>query len=87
LEEKNQMILNIGTNRNTNSAIITKPHNSLKVIFVLLKIWPNVKDSCHKASFVSSISGLIKLIAIAICFENQNNHEFVGLSASELYTI
>jgi hypothetical protein len=31
------MILNIGTNRNTNSAIITKPHNSLKVIFVLLK--------------------------------------------------
>jgi hypothetical protein len=31
------MILNIGTNRNTNSAIITKPHNSLKVIVVLLK--------------------------------------------------
>jgi hypothetical protein len=79
------MILNIGTNRNTNSAIITKPHNSLKVIVVLLKIWPNVKVAIRLV-LDSSISGLIKLTAIAICFENQNNHEFVGLSVSELYT-
>jgi hypothetical protein len=41
--------------------------------------------SCHRV-LDSSISGLIKLTAIAICFENQNNHEFVGLSVSELYT-
>jgi hypothetical protein len=58
LEEIKPDDFKIGTNRNTNSAIITKPHNSLKVIVVLLKKYgPMSRTAAIGLVLVSSISG------------------------------
>jgi hypothetical protein len=74
------MILNRGTNRNTNSTVITKLHNCLKVIgFLQNKKVPIYSILANRLILISTISGIIKYPNDCHFFETQNNHEFVGL--------